>query len=540
MDPTPRSRPDARGADPVRREVGWVALLLVALALATLASSALGPPPERFPTSDLAVLELGVRLAAEGAQRLGPEARFYFQHPGPAAFYFAVPFYRALGEGALGLGAAALAWNLLALLVYVWAFGRLLGTGGATLAAALAFGVLATRGVGFLLSFWNANLPVLPWAAALAASALVAAGQARALALVAFFGSLAVQSHAVYLVPVGLVTIAGIVGWALPASRTAGSGRRSGLALALATTALVLVALWALPLWDEWTGDYHNLRRLLGTGGRPRANAWPLALAAAGRALLGFAGAPRENPAWGLPLLAAFGLGAAFAGASAVAWRRRDRSATALAVVATAALAAVVVTARAVPGALRFPYVLHWAAFAGAAAVMLVATVFLDGSPRWRTRLGGRGGRAGLALAAGTLLFVRVHGLLASPPPPREPGPLRVERASLEIESRLDAAWRGLPPAARPTVLLRVGGEVDRNDVVGLILALDKAGVRFTVEPFGAYRFEGHLEPTGREHGELLVGVLPASGRVEPLSSEPDLRVVLATPSPGEARPEPR
>jgi hypothetical protein len=78
---------------------------------------------------------------------------------------------------------------------------------------------------------------------------------------------------------------------------------------------------------------------------------------------------------------------------------------------------------------------------------------------------------------------------------------------------------RGLPVAARPRFLLRVGSGVDRDAALGLILALDKARLRFAVEPFGPYRLDGRLRPRGDETGELRLGEVPATGAVVVLSS---------------------
>jgi hypothetical protein len=513
------------------REARLPSCVLVVVALAALLTErGLGPPPERYPIGDHALLELCVRLAAEGSQRLGPEARFHFQHPGPAPFYFAVPFYEWLGRGAASLGAAALVWNLVALLGFVRGASRLASRGGGFLAALLAAAFLATRGLGFLLSFWNANLPVLPFAAALVAAARVACGDARALPALAFFASLAVQAHAVYLVPVAFVGASALAAHGLPRLRgalalpTVGNGRRLRSAL---STAAVLGVLWALPLYDEWTGDYHNLARMLGTGAHPRANAWSSAVPVASRALVGFTGIPwsdADSSPWGAPLVLALSLLAAFAWAVRRAARRRADTA-ALGFVTVAALVAVVVTARAAPGALSYPYVLSWASFVGIAAAFVVLAELAEPARRAALAASGAPGAATLAVVGLVLVLVQARTLGESAASPRGPGSQLAEQAARDTCRQLDVLWRGLPLKARPRFLLRVGSGVDRDAVLGLILALDKARLRFAVSPFGPYRLDGRLRPRGGEKGELHVGELPATGALVPLSSAPGLAV---------------
>jgi hypothetical protein len=545
MEPAPENRSSAvvrvllgpRGAR-------FASALLVAAALAASCTDLLlGPPPERYPTSDYAVLELCVRLAAEGSQRLGPEARFHFQHPGPSCFYFAVPFYEALGRGATALGTAALVWNLIALLAFVRGTSRLVPPAGGVLACLLVLGFLHARGFGFLLSFWNANLPILPLAAALVAAARAATGDSRALPLLALFGSLAVQTHAVYLVPVALLTATAVALLLAPRLRAllgvpaCTAARHAPLVLA---TAALLLLLWALPLWDELTGDYHNLRRMFGTGAQPRANAWAPALAAASRALLGFAGVRWEGgspPLWSAPLSLALALLLAFAWAAASASRRRSPLA-AFAAATASSLLAVVVTARVAPGALVFPYVLHWAPIAGGCAALVVLAELLERAPRARAFATSPASHALLLALAAVLWTDQLRGARPPAAVPRDDASLRVERTQHDVREQLDVAWRGLPVPARPRFLLRLGAGADREAALGLILALDKAKLRFAVEPFGAYRFDGRLRPDGREQGELRLGDLPTGvpalrlSRVEGLEASWSIPVTAPSAAP--------
>ena len=53
---------------------------------------------------------------------------------------------------------------------------------------------------------------------------------------------------------------------------------------------------------------------------------------------------------------------------------------------------------------------------------------------------------------------------------------------------------------------MEVERPVPRAVAVGLLLALDKAGVPFAVSPFGPFRFEGRMAPDGTEDAVLFVG----------------------------------
>lgn len=485
---------------------------LVALSLAALVSQRLwGPPPEQFPTADYAEIELYTRLAAEGSQRLGPEARFHFHHPGPGFFYASAPIYRLLGGDSAAMGWAALVWNAVAFAALLRSASRIAPGTGPVLAALLSGLLLQARGLGWLFSSWNPNVGLLPFGVTLLAAARLGTGEGRALALVVLAGSLAVQSHMVFALPVALVGSAGLALAAAPRLRlrlgvptaSAGFGPRPLLA-ALA----VLLVLWALPLLDELVGDYGNLGRILAAAGRSRPpNPWPEAVVAAASALTGFAaGLPgTASPSRSLAAGGLLSLALAWGGWHAA--RRRAPSA-ALALVTAAGMLAALAVARTAPGALRFGYVLHWVALVGVAAALVVSAEALSLRPRLAAGLQGGPGRAGLLLACALLLAGNVRQWREDAAQPRHPDSVRVEalahavRAQLAVESR----W---------PFLLRVGPGADPGVALGLILALDKAHLRFTVEPFGPYLLVGRFTPRGDELGQLLLGDIPPAGRAK-------------------------
>ena len=179
---------------------------------------------------------------------------------------------------------AALAWNLVALAALLRGASRIVPGSGPMLAALLCCLLLQAQGLGWLYSSWNPNVGLLPFGVALLAAARLATGEGRALALVVLAGSLAIQSHMVFALPVALVSAAGLALATFPRLRRGlgvptvlpGFGARSLLG-ALA----VLLLLWALPSWT-------NRRRLRqhrphpGGGGKESA-AQPVAGSRRGR-----------------------------------------------------------------------------------------------------------------------------------------------------------------------------------------------------------------------------------------------------------------
>jgi hypothetical protein len=502
---------------------------LVALSLAALASHRLwGPPPELFPTADYAEIELYTRLAAEGSQRLGPEARFHFHHPGPAFFYAAAPVYQLLGADSAAMGWAALAWNLVALAALLRGASRIVPGTGPMLAALLCCLLLQAQGLGWLFSSWNPNVGLLPFGVALLAAARLATGEGRALAIVVLAGSLAIQSHMVFALPVALVSAAGLALATFPRLRRGlgvptvvpGLGARSLLA-ALA----VLLLLWALPLLDELVGDYGNIGRILAAAGRSRPpSPWPEAVVAAASAFSGFATGLLGPASASRSLVAAALLAVALVWAG---WHaaRRQAPARALALVTAAGMLAALAVARTAPGALQFGYVLHWVALVGVAAALVACAEAVAPWPRLAALLRGGPGQALLLLASALLLAGNVREWREGAAQPRHPDSVRAEALAQAVRTQLAAE-------SRWPFLLRVGPGADPGVALGLILALDKARLRFTVEPFGPYRLVGRFTPRGDEVGQLLLGDIPPTGRAKPVAVPESFPVVWQAVAP--------
>jgi hypothetical protein len=191
----------------------------------------------------------------------------------------------------------------------------------------------------------------------------------------------------------------------------------------------------------------------------------------------------------------------ALAAAGLLAARRRAPAA-ALAVIAAVAFAAAPAAVRYMPGRAFPPYLFMWGAMATLAALLvalgeLVARVPALRPGRWLT----------VVLLAGVppLLVARTWGTQSLVAGPRDARSAMLEAVTGEVKARVAAE---LPAGRR--FLLRIAPYEDQFTAIGLILALDKASLRFGVEPFGSCRVEGRFTPRGDEWAELLVGNLPA------------------------------
>jgi hypothetical protein len=180
---------------------------------------------------------------------------------------------------------------------------------------------------------------------------------------------------------------------------------------------------------------------------------------------------------------------------------RRRAPTAALALVAAVGVATVPVVVRYVPGRANPPYLFMWGSMVTLAALLVVGTEWLERAPRLRSR---RRLAAILLLAVPAVLVAdawRTQPLVTNP---RDPRSILLERVTNETRA---LAAVDLPPGRR--FLLRIAPYEDQFTAIGLILALDKAGLRFGVQPFGSCRVEGRFTPRGDEWAELLVGNLP-------------------------------
>ena len=105
-------------------------------------------------------------------------------------------------------------------------------------------------------------------------------------------------------------------------------------------------------------------------------------------------------------------------------------------------------------------------------------------------------GLIALALVTGRNLAL-AQSLLESPPAPTE-----ASEAAARLAEAIDSSVS--TTSHRP--LVEVGPHTDRDLVLGVVLAMDKAGTRFAVRPFGPFRLGGRWTPDGTEDARLVLG----------------------------------
>ena len=450
-------------------------------------------------TGDYAALELYTRLAAQGRQLLGPYSRFGFHHPGPAYFYASVPLYVLTGERFAGILLTAALVNVVSIAFILRRLGR---DGGmpALVAGALMLALfLSWRGPAWLFSAWNPNVAVLPFGVALVGFAAVAAGNVRALPLAVLAASFAAQTHLGALPAAVAIGLAAALLHVPLVRRAAGlppAGPAAHWSLLLATVLVAVV--WTPPLLEQLSPEGGNLSHIFGFSSLPgERHSAGEAIVASGAAIVGWMVGAREGVATGLLVV----LVAALAVAHGAARVNRQPFPAALSLVTFAGIAAAIVSAARVTGAL-LPYLLRWMAMLAVGGVAALAAalgpLWRGRAERWtRPRLAASVGIIALALVSGRNLAL-ARSVLEGP----EPVPSEESRSAARLAEAIDA---GIATTSRRP-LLEIGPHTDRDLVLGVLLALDKTGTRFAVRPFGPFRLGGHWTPDGTEDARIVVG----------------------------------
>ncbi len=191
-------------------------------------------------------------------------------HPGPLQeWLLAVPthLFAPSTVGVLVGSAALVALCAVGVFGFAWRLGGTPALGTATVFMALF--MLAT-GPGMLREPLHTPLATFAVAAFLVAAVAVLAGDDWGWPATVFFGSLATQAQVAFCVPVAAVAIVVVAGRIVAhrrARHAAGTPRGSPRRLVAigATTAVVTLACWAAPLWDQFRGT-GNLWALVHTG----------------------------------------------------------------------------------------------------------------------------------------------------------------------------------------------------------------------------------------------------------------------------------
>jgi hypothetical protein len=314
-----------------------------------------------YPAGDWSVLEVRTRDVGSGATPLlGPYSRFGWNHPGPLLFWmFAVP-YRLLGQSSstmLLVSALANTGAILGVGVFAWRRGRLpLVAGAATGLAILCLHL----GPSFLRDPWNPSITALPFALFVVLAWSAWEGDRPAVPLLAFTGSLLVQSHVGF---IALVIVMGAIG---------GIGfcrRHPDWQRTIIWSAVLLAICWLPVVVDQvaGTGNLSDLAQYFRGGSKESPAGWGAALGVVAREMGGVApwlGGGERGSSWdgGLVITSASSLVLpllAFASAAAVAYRRRAMSAVRFQAVVGAATVVGFVSAARVTGPV-FAYLVRW------------------------------------------------------------------------------------------------------------------------------------------------------------------------------------
>lgn len=399
---------------------------------------------------------------------VGVFSRWGWAHPGPMLFYVLAPFERAGGATGVLVGTALVNAGAVAA-----ACIGALAAGGRRLGLAVA-GSLGGLSVGLgpdgLVDPWNPTIALVPWTASVV---LAWAAVVRPWLLVpaVVLGSFALQAHVGYLLlvvaPIGISV--GVTVW------RAGCDRDGAAAPAVGAASGAGLVCWALPFWQQLTGDPGNLGAIVGYMRAPSSETAGVAVA------LGSLGAHLRllgpwltgNDANSLN----FGTTGAVAPAMvvlgavvALAWRSRrcDGGHVLLAAMVLVLAIIGVATSARVTG-LYAPYiVLFWRGIA-ALAVLALAWSLLGALPGWGRR-GDLVASIGvvLALAAGTVTQL--------------PAQVPLSQVSRSLDSLVPEVAAEL---RRDRTYLVRGQEVRQlgAPISGLFLALERRGFEVRVDP---------------------------------------------------------
>lgn len=418
-------------------------------------------------------------------------------HLGPLEFFALAPFYALFQRSPSGLLVGAAAINVSAVLAIAWASARL---GGARLAAfAMALVALLELALGPLVAeVWNPDVALLPFAAFVVLSVVVASGTYQALPAALLFGSFALQAHLSYLgiAGAGLLWVTVLAVW-----HAATVARRTPRAVA-GTAALgvgAAVLCWWAPIAQQLTGTRPNLSAVADGFTAPSTSA---GLGFAIRSIGNVIGAP---PPFGMRATSKLSLDAggatlgsallylipwvALVAGAVVAWRRRARAALGAFATGAVVLAAATITAARAPTAngVLFTYNVRWlwpAAFGVWFAVAAGVFALLTARRATPSR------HAAVRVAAA---WCAVAVVVACWP---RAGITQADRAAMRLTGRLVAPALDAVHPGGTYVVRGLGAVGSVTAAPGLAVALERRGVhvyigvarRPAISPWGAHR----------------------------------------------------
>jgi hypothetical protein len=454
--------------------------------------------PDILFTGDGAALELGVRHAAHGIQFLGPYSPFSWSHPGPLFFYLALPFYALFHQRGPALNLFMLVANLIASVSVVLMARRMKGDAFAWVVAALlaVFGLVAMPFVPT--GEWNPVAPLLPLILLSFLGARIAVGAPKLWPVYVFVASAIVQTHIGYLPEVLAISAIALAAW-LWRLISMGTSEPFFTRPALpVVVAAVLIACWALPIYEAATHRPGNVRQLFDffsaphqvehswedvlTSVFPAVTAMPVALAQTYRLP---ASVPGPLVAEAIVLVGVMLL----VGVAAAAWRRHDAELGAMAMLALAEIVTAIVAVRAIRGEI-LPSLMFWVAVAG--FMMLVALA------AWITSAVMARFRPVLVIFALVTIALTLTGPVAR-------GAAFRGRDAV-TESLAAQIGRTIVDQRLTRPLIRIGSNDVWASAAGVILFLAKQRIPFVVEPAWAFMFGDSLVDPGEERTAIVIG----------------------------------
>jgi hypothetical protein len=253
-----------------RRTVAIVIAFVVALPLAIQAVRLLVDlGGDLWQTGDRALIELSVHDVGVHPVWVGPYSRFHFNHPGPLLFYTLAPVYRLLGGRAVSINVGALLVNVVAaggILFVAWRHGgrRLLLWSALLVALWMRF-----LGAPLLQDPWNPYVTILPFGLVVVLAWLVSSGSAAALPFAVFAGSFVVQTHLGFApATCAVLGVAVVLGAGVLVRRARALPPEARRALARDALRWVLVAAvvgavaWILPIAEQFRHHPGNMTRI--------------------------------------------------------------------------------------------------------------------------------------------------------------------------------------------------------------------------------------------------------------------------------------
>ena len=454
--------------------------------IATVFAAALVRLPRTWtPLGDNALMRMWTDAVGTNATPLvGGDARFGWNHLGPWIFYLMAIPYRLVGSAAVGLLVGAAAINVVSLLITLRCVRGLAGERSAAVVAAGALLFLLTATGNRLIDPWNPYVVQMPFLLSLVACWAVINRQWRWLPWLVGAGSLSVQSHITFVVPVMVLVILATV--------TVVRSDSSLTKPAVRSAVIVAAIAWLPTLIDLFLPQRHNLYRV----GRffAQTSSAPTNGVHAGVAVVlretglraswlgahlgrrpfvdGFDGGLGLLPGVGVALLIV---------AAVVALRRRDTVLGSLVLILGLLLPAAVVEMALGQGEL-FPYLFGWVTLVGmmcwVAGILVVLQTFKAAAVKWTLATGA------VALAICLLATGFTAGL---PRSPRERGgdATLVRQLVVQTELRL----------SRETRYRLVHGSDAYSSIyeLGVVGELRHDGYHIAVEPNAVVLFGRHM-----------------------------------------------